>query len=151
MRLSTRQVTLGSEVWLTLPPGWRSAAVAVLAALAARAAGGSHEPGPVPDERAAAAEDPPGAPQEAPMTTDDLTTALRPLPTRSTHRTTHRQRHVPAPRRLPRQFIHHGTRDGNLIAAIDWDAAITALNAGELPLLPRDRQSRLRSASHSGR
>jgi hypothetical protein len=32
------------------------------------------------------------------------------------------------------RFISHGTStDGTTMAAIDWDAAITALNAGELP------------------
>ena len=31
------------------------------------------------------------------------------------------------------RFIEHGTSSGTPMAAIDWDAAITALNAGELP------------------
>ncbi len=30
------------------------------------------------------------------------------------------------------RFISHGTSDGTPMAAIDWDAAITALHAGEL-------------------
>ena len=31
------------------------------------------------------------------------------------------------------RFIEHGTSGGIPMAAIDWDAAVTALNAGELP------------------
>lgn len=31
------------------------------------------------------------------------------------------------------RFIEHGTSDGNPMAAIDWDAAITALASGALP------------------
>ena len=31
------------------------------------------------------------------------------------------------------RFIEHGTSGGTPMAAIDWDAAITALGAGELP------------------
>ena len=38
------------------------------------------------------------------------------------------------------RFIEHGTRDGTPMAAIDWDAAITALNAGELPCSAGERR-----------
>jgi hypothetical protein len=31
------------------------------------------------------------------------------------------------------RFIEHGTSSGTPVAAIDWGAAVTALNAGELP------------------
>jgi hypothetical protein len=38
------------------------------------------------------------------------------------------------------RFIEHGTSDGTPMAAIDWDAAITALNAGELPCSGGERR-----------
>jgi hypothetical protein len=31
------------------------------------------------------------------------------------------------------RFIEHGTSSGTAMAAIDWDAVVTALHAGELP------------------
>jgi|HubBroStandDraft_1064217.scaffolds.fasta_scaffold00729_23 hypothetical protein len=62
MRPSAPQVTPGPGVWAALPPERRAAVVTLLAVLAARAAGGGREPGQVPAGRAAAVEDPPGAP-----------------------------------------------------------------------------------------
>jgi hypothetical protein len=39
------------------------------------------------------------------------------------------------------RFISHGTStDGTAMAAIDWDAAITALNVGELPCSGGERR-----------
>jgi len=38
------------------------------------------------------------------------------------------------------RFIEHGTSGGIPMAAIDWDAAITALNAGELPCSGGERR-----------
>jgi hypothetical protein len=45
------------------------------------------------------------------------------------------------------RFIEHGTSDGIPMAAIDWDAAITALNAGELPCSGGERRILQLSAS----
>jgi len=45
------------------------------------------------------------------------------------------------------RFIEHGASDGNPIAAVDWDAAMTALNAGELPCSGGERRILLLSAS----
>ena len=52
------------------------------------------------------------------------------------------------------RFIEHGTSisDGTTpMAAIDWDAAITALNAGELPCSGGERRILQLSASLAGR
>jgi hypothetical protein len=38
------------------------------------------------------------------------------------------------------RFIQHGTSNGTTMAAIDWDAAITALHAGELPCSSGERR-----------
>jgi hypothetical protein len=38
------------------------------------------------------------------------------------------------------RFIEHGTSGGTPMAAIDWDAAITALHAGELPCSAGERR-----------
>jgi hypothetical protein len=38
------------------------------------------------------------------------------------------------------RFIQHGTSSGTPMAAIDWDAAITALHAGELPCSSGERR-----------
>jgi len=38
------------------------------------------------------------------------------------------------------RFIEHGTSGGTPMAAIDWDAAIAALNAGELPCSAGERR-----------
>jgi hypothetical protein len=46
-----------------------------------------------------------------------------------------------------RRFIQHGTKCGTPMAAIDWDAAITALHAGELPCSGGERRILLLSAS----
>ena len=35
------------------------------------------------------------------------------------------------------RFVHHGTSEATPMAAIDWDASITALASGGLPLLRR--------------
>ena len=45
------------------------------------------------------------------------------------------------------RFIEHGTSDGSPMAAIDWDAAITALNAEELPCSGGERRILQLSAS----
>ncbi len=45
------------------------------------------------------------------------------------------------------RFIEHGTSSGTAMAAIDWDAAVTALNAGELPCSGGERRVLLLSAS----
>lgn len=45
------------------------------------------------------------------------------------------------------QFITYGTSDGTLIAAIDWGAAITALQVGELPCSGGERRILQLSAS----
>ena len=62
-----RMVAPDLLIWMVLPPERQAAVVALLAMLAARAAGrtaggGRDEPGRLPAARAAAAEDPPGAP-----------------------------------------------------------------------------------------
>ena len=45
------------------------------------------------------------------------------------------------------RFIQHGTSCGTHRAVIDWDAAITALQAGELPCSGGERRILLLSAS----
>lgn len=45
------------------------------------------------------------------------------------------------------RFIEHGTSEGTPMAAIDWNAAITALNAGELPCSAGERRILTASAS----
>jgi hypothetical protein len=45
------------------------------------------------------------------------------------------------------RFIQHGTSSGTPMAAIDWDAAITALQAGELPCSGGERRILLLAAS----
>ena len=45
------------------------------------------------------------------------------------------------------RFIHHGISDGAPMAAIEWDAAITALDTGGLPCSGGERRILLRSAS----
>jgi hypothetical protein len=45
------------------------------------------------------------------------------------------------------RFIEHGTSDGTAMAAIDWDAAVTALNAGELPCSAGERRILTAAAS----
>ena len=45
------------------------------------------------------------------------------------------------------RFIDHGTSNGTAMAAIDWDTAITALRAGELPCSGGERRVLLLSAS----
>lgn len=45
------------------------------------------------------------------------------------------------------RFIQHGTSGGTAMAAVDWDAAITALNAGELPCSGGERRILKLSAS----
>jgi hypothetical protein len=46
-----------------------------------------------------------------------------------------------------RRFITYGTSGGTLMAAIDWDAAITALNGSGLPCSGGERRILLLSAS----
>ena len=48
------------------------------------------------------------------------------------------------------RFIEHGTSSSGAIAAIDWDTAITALRAGELPCSGGERHVLLLSASLAG-
>ncbi len=45
------------------------------------------------------------------------------------------------------RFIEHGTSSGTPMAAIDWDAVITALHAGELPCSGGERRVLMLSAS----
>lgn len=45
------------------------------------------------------------------------------------------------------RFIEHGSNGGTAMAAIGWDAAITALNGGELPCSGGERRLLLLSAS----
>ncbi len=45
------------------------------------------------------------------------------------------------------RFIEHGTSDGTPMAAIDWDAAITALANGDLPCSGGERRVLQLSAS----
>lgn len=45
------------------------------------------------------------------------------------------------------RFIEHGTSGGTPMAAIDWDAAITALHAGELPCSAGERRILAAAAS----
>ena len=48
------------------------------------------------------------------------------------------------------RFIDHGTSNGTAMAAIDWDAAVTALHAGELPCSGGERRVLELSSSLSG-
>jgi hypothetical protein len=48
------------------------------------------------------------------------------------------------------RFIEYGTSSGAAMAAIDWDAVITALHAGGLPCSGGERRALLRSASLAG-
>lgn len=45
------------------------------------------------------------------------------------------------------RFIDHGTSNGTAMAAIDWDAAVTALASGGLPCSGGERRALLLSAS----
>jgi hypothetical protein len=69
----------------------------------------------------------------------------RPLHARSRQRADHRPRHLARPRRL-RPLHHHGTGT----AAIDWEAAIAALGAGELPSSGGEKQMLRLAASLAG-
>ena len=48
------------------------------------------------------------------------------------------------------RFIEHGTSSGTAMAAIDWDAAIVGLQAGELPCSGGERRVLMLSASLAG-
>ncbi len=48
------------------------------------------------------------------------------------------------------RFIEHGTSDGTPMAAIDWQAAITALNAGQIPCSSGERRILFLAASIAG-
>jgi len=48
------------------------------------------------------------------------------------------------------RFIEHGTSSGTPVAAIDWDAAITALHAGEIPCSAGEWRILMLSASLAG-
>ena len=48
------------------------------------------------------------------------------------------------------RFIEHGTSSGTAMAAIDWDAAIVGLQAGELPCSGGERRVLTLSASLAG-
>jgi hypothetical protein len=48
------------------------------------------------------------------------------------------------------RFIEHGTSGGTPMAAIDWDAAITALTSGDLPCSGGERRVLQLSASLAG-
>ncbi|HEY5988323.1 MAG TPA: hypothetical protein VIV12_18385, partial [Streptosporangiaceae bacterium] len=45
------------------------------------------------------------------------------------------------------RFIEHGTSSGTAMAAIDWNAAVAALNAGQLPCSGGERRVLMLSAS----
>ena len=48
------------------------------------------------------------------------------------------------------KFIEHGASGGTAMAAIDWDAAVTALASGGLPCSGGERRALLLSASLAG-
>jgi len=48
------------------------------------------------------------------------------------------------------RFIEHGTSGGTPMAAIDWQAAISALNAGQIPCSGGERRILLIAASIAG-
>ncbi len=48
------------------------------------------------------------------------------------------------------RFIDHGTSNGTAMAAIDWEAAVTALASGNLPCSGGERRALLLSASLAG-
>jgi hypothetical protein len=48
------------------------------------------------------------------------------------------------------RFIQHGTSNGTPMAAIDWDAAVTALTSSDLPCSGGERRVLLLSASLAG-
>ena len=48
------------------------------------------------------------------------------------------------------KFIHHDASDGTPMAAIDWDAAVTALASGGIPCSGGERRVLLLSASLAG-
>ena len=45
------------------------------------------------------------------------------------------------------RFVHHGTSEATPMAAIDWEAAVTALHSGGLPCSGGERRILLLSAS----
>jgi hypothetical protein len=58
-----------------------------------------------------------------------------------------------APNRLHQQVHHHRhqyQRRGHLLASIDWEAAVTALHAGELPTSGGERRMLLLASSIAG-
>lgn len=62
-------------------------------------------------------------------------------------------RQLAAPRRLHQQFITAGPSisDGvTLLASIDWETAVTALHAGELPASEGERRMLLLASSIAG-
>ena len=48
------------------------------------------------------------------------------------------------------RFIDHGTSNGTPMAAVDWDAAATALTSGDLPCSGGERRLLMLSASLAG-
>jgi hypothetical protein len=48
------------------------------------------------------------------------------------------------------RFIQHGASEGTAMAAVDWQAAITALGSGELPCSGGERRLLMLSASLAG-
>jgi hypothetical protein len=89
------------------------------------------------------------------MTTDDLTTALRACATGiypleagvallASDGTFLRRSDFTS------RFIQHGTSDGTPMATVDWDAAIAALQVGELPCSGGERRILRLSASLAG-
>ena len=48
------------------------------------------------------------------------------------------------------RFIEYGASSGTTMAAIDWDAVITALHVGELPCSAGERRVLMLSASLAG-
>ena len=51
---------------------------------------------------------------------------------------------------FPSRFIEHGTSGGTPMAAIDWDATVTALASGDLPCSGGERRVLQLSASLAG-
>jgi hypothetical protein len=65
-------------------------------------------------------------------------------------RRSHADERTTVPVDFTSRFIEHGTSSGTPMAAIDWGAAITALNAGELPCSGGERRILQLAASLTG-
>jgi hypothetical protein len=86
------------------------------------------------------------------MTIDELITALHACaaglyPLKPASRCSQPRARSSAATTSPARFIEHGTCSGTAMAAIDWEGAVTALHAGELPCSGGERRVLLLSAS----